>query len=200
MKKRPKLDVSSPILRRNFEASLVDITEEIDDDRFEQNLKTEWKNLARNMNVVKEMNEGLKQMIEKLSAEMTAELEGVDIQMSSLTAQLGKCPRDLGMLSAFGTLTKVFDELDRINQGLAKCTSFVENDPMITTDFKREIYEELTKSLQPMFALFHVFSKKLDRSRCFNVQRRFCLRVQKENHPKVQACQASLRQCRLRCN
>jgi hypothetical protein len=136
LKKRVKLDVSSPALKANYEVSMQEIASQLGDDpqTVLSNVALEWKILARNLATLKEMVIGCLEVQRKLSTVTTDEFSDVDFEIARLSNLIGIIPDDLGHTTMFqliqGLATEVAEATLRslpaglLGAGLLKASIF----------------------------------------------------------------------------
>jgi len=92
MKKRVKLDLNSPTLEAGFKVTVLDLVDDLglNDSMVLSNLREQWRLLGQNLRTLKELQEGAREALKKLSSGSTEEFIRVDLELSRLDNRLGE--------------------------------------------------------------------------------------------------------------
>ena len=103
MKKRPKLQVTSPAFEADFDIILAPLNSDLGPEGVKEAIfNSEWKKPVSNVNTLRELVMGAKEMVKKLSTGTKAELEILNIRFQQLQNLAGMRPEDWGTREGTG--------------------------------------------------------------------------------------------------
>jgi hypothetical protein len=160
MKKRPKLFDLASAIEYEFEIPLALLTKDLGptDSFVMANVKNDWPKLSENLDTLPKSSKEVRNLVQSLARGTRSEFEGMDLQVSKLAVLLGNRPKDWGTTSSFGFMKHISGEVKLLEAQLKICESFVQNDAVATKAFKQEIYNQVLGSMQPVIALFGMWS------------------------------------------
>jgi hypothetical protein len=115
-KKRPKLEIRSPALEANYELTMPEVEASLGDNPEDiiRNLSTEWRVMAANVNTLKEMVNGCRDVMREKSEATVEEFGDLDFEVARLANLVGARPEDMDpvpILKALGGLSNDIAEL-----------------------------------------------------------------------------------------
>jgi hypothetical protein len=110
------LDVGSPALDANYKVTIVPLEPSLGDTQEEilQNLTTEWRSVVSNIDTLKELVTGSRDMSREMTLAVTKEFGEFDFELARLSNMLGAQTGDMDHIPVFrslGDLTKEVGEL-----------------------------------------------------------------------------------------
>jgi hypothetical protein len=113
MKKRSKLEITSPALEAGYEVTIPELSTSLPDDNKEMltTLRMEWRTLADSLRTFKEMIAGCREMSKKLVEGTQAEFEQIDFAVARLANQIGTRDGDMDTGSIFKSIKSLGEEL-----------------------------------------------------------------------------------------
>jgi hypothetical protein len=160
MKKRPKLDVLTPVADAGFEVTLAVSENDLgESDRMVvSNLKREWKKVVMNLELLGSTVVELRDMVKGLAKGTRDEFEGIDIHITKLSNLIGKRPEELGTTSAFGYSIHLDNTVNDLRKEIEYYLGEAKRDEGVAAALKDEIYANVSESFKPIFRLFSQLS------------------------------------------
>jgi hypothetical protein len=96
-KKRPKREVRSPALEANYELTMPEVKTTLEDNLEDimRNLATEWRAVANNVNTLKEMVNGFRDVMREKSEATVEEFGELDFELARLANLIGARSDDM---------------------------------------------------------------------------------------------------------
>jgi hypothetical protein len=115
-KKRARMDVGSPALDANYEVTMVPLEPSLGDTQEEilQNLTAEWRSVVSNIDTLKELVTGSRDMSREMTLAVTKEFGEFDFELARLSNMLGARTGDMDPIPVFGSLGDLTKEVGEL--------------------------------------------------------------------------------------
>jgi hypothetical protein len=163
MKKRPRLTVSSPILEAGFEVTLAPLPLDLGPDSVAlSTLQGTWKSLVSNMDTIKDLVMGSKDLVKNLAEGTEEEMNKLDYTIARIRAELGNRPEEWGTESMFARAGVSSEDLERLAnrveevalKGKAAVDLEASDRDKAIESGKFDLTRDMLTELQPLFILF----------------------------------------------
>ena len=154
-RKQQKLEVTPPTLQIGLEATLVPISKDLGPDSIlSSSLRSELKTISQNMKIMEQLFQGLKEAQYQPLVGTKEDFETMELEVAKIRNYLGSRNPSEGLTLAFGLVASLQENLTEVENKVGNTLKFVENDAGATLELKREIYNAVLVSVQPMVDLF----------------------------------------------